>query len=86
MKRVCAGVLLVASLATTGCIAKLTGPGSAGADLSKMKLVETSCCISVLGFGPFDNAVLKNNKVDAVQYSFENYVVWGRVCAEGYKK
>ena len=86
MKKMCAGLLLVALLAMTGCIAKMTGPGSAGTDLSKMKLVETSCFISVLFFGPFDNAVLKTSKLDAVQYSFENYVVWGRVCAEGYKK
>lgn len=86
MKKMCAGLLLVSSLAMTGCIAKLTGPGSAGADVSKMKLVETACFINVLGFGPFDNALLKTPRLDAVQYSFENYVVWGRVCAEGYKK
>ena len=85
MKKVCAGLILVASFAMTGCIAKMTGPGSAGADLSKMRLVETACFIHVLGLGPFDNAVLKT-KVDAIQYSFESYVVWGRVCAEGYKK
>ena len=86
MKRMFAGIVLVAAFAMTGCVAKLTGPGSAGTDVSKMKLVETACFIHVLGFGPFDNAVLKTNKVDAIQYSFENYVVWGRVCAEGYKK
>ncbi len=86
MKRMIVGMVLVAALAMSGCIAKLTGPGSAGTDVSKMKLVETACFISVLCFGPFDNAVLKTTKLDAVQYSFENYVVWGRVCAEGYKK
>jgi hypothetical protein len=86
MKKMCAGLLLVASLAMTGCVAKMTGPGSAGMDSSRMKLVETACSISVLGFGPFDNAVLKTTKLDAVQYSIENYVVWGRVCAEGYKR
>lgn len=85
MEKVLFGMALVASLSMTGCIAKMTGPGSAGVDLSKMKQVETSCFIHILGFGPFDNAVLKS-KVDAIQYSVENYVVWGRVCAEGYKK
>src|SRR6266545_2735776 len=85
MKRMFAGLVLVASFAITGCIAKMTGPGGAGADVSKMKLVETECFIHVLGYGPFGNAVIKTNKVDAIQYSFENYVVWGRVCAEAYK-
>jgi hypothetical protein len=86
MKRKLAAVVLIAAFAMAGCVAKMTGPGSAGTDLSKMKLVETSCFITVLFFGPFDNAVLKTTRLDAVQYSFENYVVWGRVCAEGYKK
>ena len=86
MNRKFAALVLVAMFGMTGCISKMTGPGSAGVDLSKMKLVETSCFISVLFFGPFDNAVLKTTKLDAVQYSFENYVVWGRVCAEGYKR
>jgi len=86
MKKVLLGMVLVASISLTGCIAKMTGPGSAGADISKMKLVETQCYIVVLGFGPFNNAVITTNKVDAIQYSIENYVVWGRVCAEGYKK
>ncbi len=86
MKRMFAGLILVASFAMTGCISKMTGPGGAGADFSKMKLVETDCFITVLFFGPFDNAVIKTKNIDAIQYSFENYVVWGRVCAEGYKK
>jgi hypothetical protein len=86
MKRMIVGMVLVAVFAMAGCISKMTGPGSAGVDVSKMKLVETSCFITVLFCGPFDNAVLKTTKLDAVQYSFENYVVWGRVCAEGYKK
>jgi len=86
MKKLALVLLLSASMFLTGCVAKMTGPGSAGADLSRMKLVETQCFISVLGFGPFNNAVLTTNKVDAIQYSFESYVVWGRVCAEGYKR
>lgn len=86
MKKIICGMVLIASFSMTGCIAKLTGPGSAGADLSKMKMVEQQCFIHVLGFGPFNNAVLENGKIDAIQYSFESYVVWGRVCAEGYKK
>ncbi|HEY6838501.1 MAG TPA: hypothetical protein VI389_07145 [Geobacteraceae bacterium] len=86
MERMCAGLLIAASLAATGCVSKMTGPGGAGADFSRMQQVESACFITVLGFGPFDNAVLKTKKIDAIQYSFENYVVWGRVCAEGYKK
>lgn len=86
MKKMLIGMVLVAAFAMTGCVAKMTGPGSAGVDLSKMKQVEMSCMITVLGFGPFDNAVLKTAKLEAVQYSFENYVVFGRICAEGYKK
>lgn len=85
MKRLLLGFALVSSFALAGCIAKLSGPGAAGTDLSKMNLAETICFIHVLGFGPFDNAVL-TKKADAIQYSFENYVVWGRVCAEGYTK
>ncbi len=85
MKKYILGVTSVCLLSLTGCAAKLTGPGSDGMDLSKMKLTETACFIYVLGFGPYDNAVLKN-KADAIQYSYENYVVWGRLCAEGYTK
>ncbi len=85
MKRLIAAALLVSSMALTGCTAKLTGPGGAGADVSKMTMSEQSCTIWVLAFGPFDNAILKK-KADVVQYSLENYVVWGRWCAEGYTK
>lgn len=85
MKKIFLGVAFVAALSLSGCIAKMTGPGSNGADLTKMKQVNMACFIHVLGFGPFDNAVLKE-KVDAIEYSIENYVVWSRVCAVGYKK
>ncbi|SNB45199.1 hypothetical protein [Geobacter sp. DSM 9736] len=85
MKRTVGLVLVGASLFLGGCMAKMTGPGGAGVDVSKMTQTEMDCFIHVLGFGPFKNAVLKQ-KADVVQYSFENYFVWGRVCAEGYKK
>jgi predicted small secreted protein len=84
MKKLAVAMVLL-SLPLSGCISRMTGPGSAGTDVSKMKETELACFIHVLGFGPFDNAVLKT-KVDAIEYSFENFVVFGRVCAHGYKK
>jgi hypothetical protein len=83
MKRFVAAALIASSLAMAGCVTKVTGPGSAGVDLSKMQMVDQNCAIWVLFFGPFQNATL-TKKVDVVQYSLENYVVWGRLCAEGY--
>ncbi len=85
MKKCILGMAVICLLSLAGCHANLTGPGAAGMDLSKMKLAEEACFIYVLGFGPFDNAVL-TTKVDAIQYRLDNYVVWGRMCAEGYKK
>ena len=83
MKKLVVIMLALSSLLTVGCVAKMTGPGAV--DVSNMKQVNEECFIQVLGFGPFGNAVLPK-KTDTIQYSFHNYVFFGKVCATGYDK
>ncbi len=88
MKKILATFVLLAALSMVGCAAKMTGPfnlQNPPPDVSKMTMIEQECMLTVLGFGPYKTAVL-TKKVDAIQYSFENYVVYSLICAEGYKK
>ena len=83
MKKILAASITVLALSTVGCVAKMTGPGAA--DVTNLKQTSQECFFHVLGFGPFGNAILPQ-KADTIQYSFHNYVFFGKVCATGYDK
>jgi hypothetical protein len=76
---------LLSSLASYGCVARITGPGPGSVDVSRMREVDQACAVFVLGFGPFGDALL-TKQVDTIQYSIHNYIFFGKVCATGYEK